>query len=227
MNVERLKAYKARLIVFPRNAKKPKKGDSTVRISASMDLDRVMNRNPSTGRRPYRRYHPCAHRSPCLVCPRGSPSNHRRGARVPGLPHPSQRACSRPQRGQAQDPGSEGSCTHILHCKVRLFTIHRICRRPRRRPTRRSKCLYLPSSLPVRHLHYAPTRTSHVLKNWHARGHIASYATCMNMMITYLVGRPIRTLVCESNVWKVAPWVRITMQSNSIESRQRYTQEDC
>ena len=31
INVERLKAYKARLIVFPRNAKKPKKGDSTVR----------------------------------------------------------------------------------------------------------------------------------------------------------------------------------------------------
>ena len=31
LNVERLKAYKARLIVFPRNSKKPKKGDSTVR----------------------------------------------------------------------------------------------------------------------------------------------------------------------------------------------------
>ena len=30
LNVERLKAYKARLIVFPRNAKKPKKGDSSV-----------------------------------------------------------------------------------------------------------------------------------------------------------------------------------------------------
>jgi len=29
VNVERLKAYKNRLIVFPRNAKKPKKGDST------------------------------------------------------------------------------------------------------------------------------------------------------------------------------------------------------
>ncbi|KAI0695150.1 60S ribosomal protein L13 [Cytidiella melzeri] len=29
VNVERLKAYKTRLIVFPRNAKKPKKGDST------------------------------------------------------------------------------------------------------------------------------------------------------------------------------------------------------
>lgn len=32
LNVERLKAYKTRLIVFPRNAKKPKKGDSTVRM---------------------------------------------------------------------------------------------------------------------------------------------------------------------------------------------------
>ena len=32
LNVERLLAYKQRLIVFPRNPKKPKKGDSTVRI---------------------------------------------------------------------------------------------------------------------------------------------------------------------------------------------------
>lgn len=31
VNVERLKAYKTRLIVFPRNSKKPKKTDSTVR----------------------------------------------------------------------------------------------------------------------------------------------------------------------------------------------------
>jgi large subunit ribosomal protein L13e len=30
INVERLKAYKTRLIVFPRKTKKPKKGDSTV-----------------------------------------------------------------------------------------------------------------------------------------------------------------------------------------------------
>jgi large subunit ribosomal protein L13e len=30
VNVERLKAYKQRLIVFPRKAGKPKKGDSTV-----------------------------------------------------------------------------------------------------------------------------------------------------------------------------------------------------
>lgn len=30
LNVERLKNYRARLIVFPRNAKKPKAGDSTV-----------------------------------------------------------------------------------------------------------------------------------------------------------------------------------------------------
>jgi large subunit ribosomal protein L13e len=33
LNVERLKAYKAKLIVFPRKASKPKKGDSTVRSS--------------------------------------------------------------------------------------------------------------------------------------------------------------------------------------------------
>lgn len=36
VNVERLKAYKSRLIVFPRNAKKPTKGDSTVRIVLSI-----------------------------------------------------------------------------------------------------------------------------------------------------------------------------------------------
>ena len=33
-NVERLQAYKARLVVFPKNAKKPKKGDSSVRDRA-------------------------------------------------------------------------------------------------------------------------------------------------------------------------------------------------
>ena len=32
VNVERLTAYKTRLIVFPRKAGKPKKGDSSVRI---------------------------------------------------------------------------------------------------------------------------------------------------------------------------------------------------
>lgn len=37
LNVERLKVYKTRLIVFPRNAKKPKKGDSTV-----SDVERIM-----------------------------------------------------------------------------------------------------------------------------------------------------------------------------------------
>lgn len=31
-NVERLQAYKARLVVFPKNSKKTQKGDSTVRI---------------------------------------------------------------------------------------------------------------------------------------------------------------------------------------------------
>lgn len=31
LNVERLTGYRSRLILFPRNAKKPKKGDSTVR----------------------------------------------------------------------------------------------------------------------------------------------------------------------------------------------------
>ena len=32
LNIERLKAYKSKLIVFPRKASKPKKGDSTVRL---------------------------------------------------------------------------------------------------------------------------------------------------------------------------------------------------
>ncbi|KAF8760881.1 ribosomal protein L13 [Rhizoctonia solani] len=46
LNVERLKAYRERLIVFPRKAGKPKKGDSTVR------------------RRPQGYYHPCAYCPP-------------------------------------------------------------------------------------------------------------------------------------------------------------------
>jgi hypothetical protein len=38
VNVERLKTYKARLIVFPRKAGKPKKGDSSVRLHQSYPL---------------------------------------------------------------------------------------------------------------------------------------------------------------------------------------------
>jgi len=34
INVERLKAYKEKLIVFPRKAGKPKKGDSSVSVFA-------------------------------------------------------------------------------------------------------------------------------------------------------------------------------------------------
>lgn len=41
LNVERLQAYKARLIVFPRNAKKPKKGDSSAE-----DLKAATTRQP-------------------------------------------------------------------------------------------------------------------------------------------------------------------------------------
>ncbi|PIL31857.1 hypothetical protein GSI_06561 [Ganoderma sinense ZZ0214-1] len=41
VNVERLKAYKARLIVFPRNSKKPKKADST-----GVDLTAATTRAP-------------------------------------------------------------------------------------------------------------------------------------------------------------------------------------
>lgn len=38
LNIERLKVYKAKLIVFPRKASKPKKGDSTVRSPSSDEL---------------------------------------------------------------------------------------------------------------------------------------------------------------------------------------------
>jgi large subunit ribosomal protein L13e len=38
VNVERLKTYKARLIVFPRKAGKPKKGDSSVGFSFSVEI---------------------------------------------------------------------------------------------------------------------------------------------------------------------------------------------
>lgn len=39
LNVERLKAYKERLVVFPRKAGKPKKGDSSVRFWISLCVD--------------------------------------------------------------------------------------------------------------------------------------------------------------------------------------------
>lgn len=34
LNVDRLKAYKSKLVVFPRKTGKPKKGDSSVRLSS-------------------------------------------------------------------------------------------------------------------------------------------------------------------------------------------------
>ena len=43
VNVERLKAYKTRLIVFPRNSKKPKKADSTVRNICAVPFRLVYN----------------------------------------------------------------------------------------------------------------------------------------------------------------------------------------
>lgn len=39
LNVERLQAYKEKLVVFPRKANKPKKGDSTVRFSFFFEID--------------------------------------------------------------------------------------------------------------------------------------------------------------------------------------------
>lgn len=74
LNVERLKAYKARLIVFPRNAKKPKKGDSTVRSTTQFTdrrdferlscrvmssrprllVSRLLSPTPTSARRPAR-----------------------------------------------------------------------------------------------------------------------------------------------------------------------------
>ena len=48
LNVERLKAYKTRLIVFPRNVKKPKKGDSTVSCVSEFTI-RSCSHAPDTG----------------------------------------------------------------------------------------------------------------------------------------------------------------------------------
>ena len=81
----------------------------------------------------------------------------------------------------------------LLSGQRRDLTRRHLCRRPRRRRTRRSKplvrclCLFCTTLAPCYHSHYPCTQKL-------ARsGLIASYATCMNMMITHLVGRPIRT----------------------------------
>ena len=43
VNVQRLKAYKEKLIIFPRKAGKPKKGDSSVRTTSLLFLDLIHN----------------------------------------------------------------------------------------------------------------------------------------------------------------------------------------
>ena len=81
LNIERLKAYKAKLIVFPRKASKPKKGDSTVR-SPSSYVSSIAQIH--TGRRPQCSHHSYQLGSSTCVRRRGTTQNHRGGARLRG-----------------------------------------------------------------------------------------------------------------------------------------------
>lgn len=79
LNADRLKAYKDRLILFPRNAKKPKKGDSEVRRSFPLLLTPSLT--PLTGRRSQGRHYPHPLRRPSparRLRPRGAACHHRR-----------------------------------------------------------------------------------------------------------------------------------------------------
>jgi ribosomal protein L13E len=107
VNVERLKAYKTRLIVFPRKTKKPKKGDSTVRWYSAMTIT-VLHSLLSTGRRSQGGDHPRADPAPVGLRARGSPCDYRGGEGVQGVPHAPHDPRRRSQRGCAQSQGGEG-----------------------------------------------------------------------------------------------------------------------
>jgi large subunit ribosomal protein L13e len=77
INVERLKAYKARLVVFPRRASKPKRGDSSVRLVL------LCLSHPSliiiilVGRRSQSRNYSCSYPPPSGLLRRTTPKNNR------------------------------------------------------------------------------------------------------------------------------------------------------
>lgn len=112
VNVDRLKAYKDRLILFPKKGGKAKKGDSDVRRPrpTPFSLFSKLTVNKSTGGHPQVRDDQEPRRrppSPSLVETRTAPRHHpsRKGLR--GLPDPPRRQVRPASRGRAQDPGRE------------------------------------------------------------------------------------------------------------------------
>ena len=88
INVERLKAYKERLVVFPRKAGKPKKGDSSVRFLPIFPGRELMT--ISSARRPQSSYHSSTPFSSPSLCSRTAPQDYPRGAGLQCLQDASQ-----------------------------------------------------------------------------------------------------------------------------------------
>jgi large subunit ribosomal protein L13e len=86
LNVERLKAYKAKLIVFPRKASKPKKGDSTVRSPFPLSWLLLKSAQGDDLNAATTRINLAL---PTSVRRRGTTQNHRGGAQLRMLPRPS------------------------------------------------------------------------------------------------------------------------------------------
>jgi len=160
LNVERLLAYKQRLIIFPRKANKPKKGDSTVRRILLVVIAALCSTKPLylIGRRFDRRDHPHPAFPPRPLCPRRAPQDHQRRARVQGVPCIARWSCPSSPRGKAESTGAEGSCSLPVapfRCQLmQLMTLRSLYRRRKKRLPRPSKrattrCLLGGSSGPV------------------------------------------------------------------------------
>jgi hypothetical protein len=105
-NIERLKSYKERLVVFPRKAGKPKKGDSSV----SYLLFCVYASSPKTilARRPQSSYYSSNPPPPALLCSRTASQDYPRGAGIQRLQDASQQSGRIKVRGCTQDSCSKG-----------------------------------------------------------------------------------------------------------------------
>jgi ribosomal protein L13E len=134
INVDRLKAYKARLIVFPRKAGKPKTGDSSVSNTPRLFYFILMTL--VSGRRPQGRDNPCCYPSPHHCISRSPPKNHNRRARIPGIQ--GSPCCSRKPatRGCSQSSCREGQW--YSNFSSQSFTNSRVFRKRRRKLQRRS-----------------------------------------------------------------------------------------
>jgi hypothetical protein len=116
VNVERLKEYRTRLVVFPRKAGKPKAGDATVSGAVLSAASRAAScRDPQrsatldcpltavAGRGPYCPHHPRRPRHSLHLRSRGSSCHHRGGEGGRRLHHPP----SRPRRPEERGPEEE------------------------------------------------------------------------------------------------------------------------